>query len=192
MEDDLEILDTFDSLELFDGLFNVDSSDNLDIEKPTDVLLSNEELLSFINEVLPDLLPDKVCFIAFYLSGFYANTYGTLDNYPDYLIADNFVINNRIKDDMRSKSIILQTNFKETWSTIDSKPFVFNCSQLGFDDDLQNYLSEVAKQVDESSWASLVTTVRGFSCYKDCLTSWTPFITQEAIMLDLKKYYDFY
>lgn len=189
MEDDLEILDTFDSLEIFDGLANID--DDADTAKPTDVLLSNEDLLSFINEVLPDLLPDKVCFIAFYLSGFYANTYGTLDNYPDYLIADNFVINNIIKDDMRSKSIILQTNFKDTWSNINSKPFVFTSSKLIFDADLQNYLSEVAKQVDELSWATLVTTVRGFSCYKDCSSSWTPFITQEALMLDLKEYYDF-
>ena len=160
-------------------------------DKPTDVLLTTEELLAFLDVIIPNLLFDKVGYVAFYLSGFYANTYGKLDNYPDYLIADNFVINDIYKDDMRSKSLVLQTNFKELWEKVH---YANECpikSKIGTDEDVYNYLEEVAKQTDELSWASLVTTVKDFNIYKLCKLGQIPFITQEHTMLSAKENYDF-
>ena len=154
-------------------------------------LLSSEELLTFINLTTPKLLFDKVGYVSFYLSGYYANTYGTLENYPDYLIADNFIINDKTKDDLRSKSIILNTNFKEQWVNNQFESNCFLKSPLANDSDLYDFLLEVTKQVDELSWASLVTTVKGFDCYKDCKESRIPFIGQETIKVLFKDYYEF-
>lgn len=78
-----------------------------------DYLLTNEELITFIKLTNPNLLFDKVGYVLFYLSGYYSNTYGTLENYPTYLIEDGFVINDKTKDDMRSKSIVLKTDIKD-------------------------------------------------------------------------------
>ena len=160
------------------------------LTKEKSYLLTNEELLTFIKLTTPNLLFDKVGYVLFYLSGYYSNTYGKLENYPAYLIEDGFVINDKTKDDMRSKSIVLQSDIKELW-LLQQFEYIDDLKAKLDTDDLYEFLLEVSKQVDELSWASLVTTVKGFDCYKDCKEGNIPFMDQETIKLFFNGYYEF-